>query len=51
MVTLSEDMELSQPIEVKPGVSAVLDLSGHSIVNVNPETQDTIIVSQGASLD
>ena len=50
MVTLSEDMELSQPIEVKPGVSAVLDLSGHSIVNVNPETQDTIIVSQGASL-
>lgn len=50
MVTISEDIELSQPIEVKPGVSAVLDLSGHSIVNVNPETQDTIIVSQGASL-
>lgn len=50
MVTLSEDIELSQPIEVKPNVSAVLDLSGHSIVNVNPETQDTIIVSQGASL-
>jgi hypothetical protein len=50
IVTLLEDVELSQPIEVKPGVSAVLDLSGHSIVNVNPETQDTIIVSQGASL-
>lgn len=50
MVTLSEDMQLQQPLEVKPGVSAVLDLSGHSIINVNPDTTDTIIVSEGSSL-
>lgn len=50
MVTLLEDVELSQPIEVKPGVSAVLDLNGHSIMNVNPETVDTVIVSNGAHL-
>ena len=50
MVTLNEDMELTQPIEVKPGVSAVLDLNGHEIKNVNPATTDTIIVSNGASL-
>ena len=50
MVSLSEDMKLNQPIEVKPGVSAVLDLSGHSITNVNPNTTDTIIVSEGSSL-
>lgn len=50
MVTLNEDMELTQPIEVKPGVSAVLDLNGHEIKNINPATTDTIIVSNGASL-
>ena len=50
MVTLSEDIELTSPIEVKPGVSAILDLAGKSIVNVNPETQDTIIVPADASL-
>lgn len=50
MVSLSEDIELTSPIEVKPGVSAILDLAGKSIVNVNPETQDTIIVPADASL-
>lgn len=50
IVSLNEDIDLTQPIEVKPGVSAVLDLNGHSIVNTNPETQDTVIVSNGASL-
>lgn len=50
IVSLTEDIELTQPFEVKPGVSAVLDLQGHSIKNVNPETEDTIIVSKGASL-
>ena len=47
MVTLSEDMEISQALEVKPGVSAVLDLSGHSITNTNPEVTNTILVSSG----
>lgn len=50
MVSLSEDLNLTQPIEVKPGVSAILDLNGHIITNVNPETTDTIVVSKGASL-
>lgn len=50
MVTLTSDLELSAPIEVKPGVSAILDLDTHSITNVNPETVDTIIVSEGATL-
>lgn len=50
MVSLSEDLNLTQPIEVKPGVSAILDLNGHVLTNVNPETTDTIIVSEGASL-
>lgn len=50
IVSLTEDINLDQPIEVKPGVSAVLDLQGHSLTNVNPKTEDTIIVSNGASL-
>lgn len=50
MVTLLEDIELSQPFEVKPGVEAVLDLNGHEIKNVNPATMNTIIVSSGAHL-
>lgn len=50
IVSLLEDVELSQPIEVKPGVTAVLDLNGHSIMNVNPATVDTVIVSNGAHL-
>lgn len=50
MVTLNEDMDLTAPIEVKPGVSAVLDLNGHTITNINSDTTDTIIVSEGASL-
>lgn len=50
MVTLTADVELTQPIEVKPGVFAILDLAGKSIVNVNPETVDTIIVPADASL-
>lgn len=50
MVSLNEDIDLTQPIEVKPGVSAVLDLNGHSIINTNPATTDTVIVSEGASL-
>jgi hypothetical protein len=50
MVSLSENLDLSQPIEVKPGVSAILDLNGCTLKNVNPETTDTIIVSEGASL-
>lgn len=50
MVTLNEDIELTQPIEVKPGVTAVLDLNGHEIKNVNPATTDTVVVSNGAHL-
>ena len=50
MISLSEDLNLTQAIEVKPGVSAILDLNGHVLTNVNPETTDTIIVSEGASL-
>jgi hypothetical protein len=49
-VSLNEDLEISQELEVKPGVSAVLDLSGHSITNTNPEVTNTILVSNGASL-
>lgn len=50
MVSLSEDLDLTQPIEVLPGVSAILDLNGHTLRNVNSDTTDTIIVSEGASL-
>lgn len=50
MVSLTEDVDLQEPIEVKPGVSAILDLNGHSIINKNPNTVDTVIVSQNASL-
>jgi hypothetical protein len=50
MVSLSENLDLSQPIEVKPGVSAILDLNECTLKNVNPETTDTIIVSEGATL-
>ena len=50
MVTLNEDMEISQVLEVKPGVSAVLDLSEHAIVNTNPAVTSAILVSNGASL-
>lgn len=50
MVTLNGDMEISQELEVKPGVSAVLDLSGYTITNTNPEVSNAILVSNGASL-
>jgi hypothetical protein len=50
MVSLSEDLDLTQPIKVEPKVSAILDLNGHKLRNVNSDTTDTIIVSEGASL-
>ena len=50
MVSLSEDLNLNQSIEVKPGVSAILDLNNHNLTNVNPESTETILVSEGASL-
>lgn len=50
MVSLTEDIDLYQPITVKEGVSAVLDLNGHKIENKNANTTDTIVVSKGASL-
>lgn len=50
MFTLTQDIDLQTPLEVKPGVSTILDLNGCSIINNNPETIDTIIVSQGAKL-
>ena len=50
MFTLNNDMQISQALEVKPGVSAVLDLSGYDIINTNPEVTNAILVSDNASL-
>lgn len=50
MISLTQDLNLEEPIQVASGVSAILDLNGHTIKNVNTNTTDTIIVPEGASL-
>ena len=49
MVTLAEDMDISESLVVKSGADAVLDLGGHRISNVGQE-QYAIKVEEGASL-
>lgn len=49
MVTLAEDMDVNEPLVVKSGVSAVLDLGGHQISNVG-SGQYAVKVEEGASL-
>ena len=52
MATLEEDKEITKPLIVKSGVSAVLDLGGHSIINNNMDTSKNfaLIVEKGGSL-
>ena len=49
MVTLMEDMNVVEPLVVKSGANAVLDLGGHQISNVGTD-QYAIKVEEGASL-
>lgn len=49
MVTLAEDMDVSEALVVKAGADAVLDLGGHTISNVGTG-QYAIKVEDGASL-
>lgn len=49
MVTLAEDMDISEALVVKSGADAVLDLGGHRISNVG-QGQYAIKVEEGASL-
>ena len=49
MVTLAEDMDVTESLVVKSGANAVLDLGGHTISNVGTG-QYAIKVEDGASL-
>ena len=51
VVTLDRDYVIGNPIYVRAGINAVLNLNGHSIVNATEnENTDVIIVEEGATL-